>query len=166
MCRIALGLLTLGLSVAGEVQGQVGQPRSAAWEIVPGRAVGPVAVGMTREEVKTAIGKPDPDKATEHKWWYSADSLGVTFSDDNRVLTISAGLGPPWEGSPPNGFHGRTETGVGMGSTRDAVLVALGTPRSRSENEGLEALYYRELGLVVALWHGEVVEIYVHRAAP
>src|SRR5450755_2245636 len=87
---VALGLATLCLLVAGAVQGQVEAPRSASWAIVPGRAIGPVALGMTREDVKAAVG--DPDKTTEQKWGYSGDSLFVAFSDDNHVVTIEAGL--------------------------------------------------------------------------
>jgi hypothetical protein len=119
---------------------------------------------MSREEVKAAAG--EPDKVIEQKWAYSADSVSLSFSAEGRVVMIEAGLGPPWKGSPPNSFQGRSEAGIGVGSTREAVLVAFGTPRSSSEHEGLEALYYRELGLVLGLWNGEVVSIYVNRPAP
>jgi hypothetical protein len=119
---------------------------------------------MTREEVKAAVG--DPDKTTEQKWGYSGDSLFVAFSEDNHVVTIEAGLGSPWKGSPPNRFRGRSKAGIGVGSTREAVLVALGTPRRTSQHEGLEAMYYRELGLVLGLWKDEVVSISVTRPAP
>jgi hypothetical protein len=119
---------------------------------------------MTRDEVKGAVGSPD--RTIDQRWGYSGDLVFVAFTDDGHVLTIEAGLGPSWQGGPANSFRGQTESGVRIGSSREAVLVALGTPRSASENEGLESMFYRELGLVLGLWKGEVVSIFVTRPAP
>jgi hypothetical protein len=162
---LALGLATVGFPVA--MAGQPASPegsRSASWVVCPGRGIGPVTLGMTPEEVKVIAG--EPDVKTERRWGYSKDSVFVAFSEAGHVIVIEAGLGPPWKGSPPSQFAGRTDNGIGIGSTREAVLAALGPPRTDGERGDLETLSYGQVGVMLALWHGRVVSIYVRRPAP
>jgi hypothetical protein len=142
--------------------------RTASWLVEPGVGIGPVRLGMRTEDLKMAIGDPDPARVTEQGWVYTEDSFGVTFADA-LVTMIDAGNGFPLPGSAEDRFKGRTREGIGIGSTRAEVVAAMGTPRSfhKDPNEpDVEFLSYRELGVIVELWKGRVTSMIVHRHAP
>ncbi len=160
------------LALAGFVNGQalvVPDARTASWVIKPGEGVGPIRLGMSREEVKAAVGEP---KTTELAWDYPSDAFSVAFSSDGTVISVFAGIGSP---SPDSDsvpeyafrFKARTPEGVGIGSTLEEVLAGLGTPSTdRKDGSGAEYLWYREAHLNVSLWHGHVYNIAIFKPAP
>jgi hypothetical protein len=165
-CFIAL------LALVGFLNGQalvVHDARTASWVIKPGEGVGPIRLGMSREEVKAAVGKP---KTTGLAWDYPSDAFSVAFSSGGTVVSVFAGIGspPPDSESVPEyafRFKGRTPTGIGIGSTLEEVLADLGTPSTdRKDGSGAESLWYREAHLNISLWHGHVYNIAVFRPAP
>jgi hypothetical protein len=126
---------------------------------------------MTPSEVIAAVGEPTRslevgnDAKPAEKWAYDGDSLYLTFTK-GLVSMVEAGFGVPYEGSPPNQFGGRTQEGLGIGSTRDELLVGLGTPHSTHNDPSdanAEFISYRDLGIQVTLWKRRVVGMLIHR---
>jgi hypothetical protein len=159
------------LALAGFANGQapaVPEARTASWVIEPGKGVGPLRLGMSREEVRGAVGEP---KTTGPAWDYPSDAFAVSFSSDGTVASIIAGIGSPSpdsESVPEYAyrFKARTPQGVGIGSTLEEVLAALGAPSTdRADGSGAEYLWYRESHLNVSLWHGHVYNIAIFKRA-
>jgi hypothetical protein len=93
-------------------------------QIVPGKQIGPVTLGMTQEEVKTALGAPDQ---TSNKMWSWKDpQMSVGWGPDGKVIVILAGgVGATWNNVP---F--RTPEGIAIGAAADQIIEAWGTPDS------------------------------------
>jgi hypothetical protein len=126
---------------------------------------------MTPSEVIAVVGEPSrsfelgDDANPAEKWAYDSDSLYLSFTK-GLVSMVEAGFGVPFDGSPRNEFGGRTQEGLGIGSTRDEVLVGLGTPHSTHNDprdSNAEFVSYRELGIEVTLWKRRVVGMLIHR---
>ena len=113
----------------------------AAQPIVPGQSLGPISLGMTEEQVTAALGQPDTTP-TPQSWQYRDPDIAINFSKTTprTVAAIFAGGGPPLTNVPY-----RTPEGLGLGSTRDAVIKAWGAP----DTETAETLTYRSRGIVL-----------------
>ena len=100
---------------------------TASMEIVPETGVGPIKFGMTMDEVKSALGQPDP--APGKPLQYSSLGLAVIpRTRDGKVGAIM--MGDSGGGQLVERFKGVTTKGIGMKSTRQEIVAAYG-PHSR-----------------------------------
>ncbi len=134
-------------------------PRDVSMLIVPGESVGPVRKGMTTNEVEGVLGKPDKKRG---KMMVYDGRFGMSVSQGgNGVMVIFCGdsaLANPGVKK----FKGRTKEGIGMESTREAVIQAFGQPdTAKPWNVRQEELDYKELGLKFILESGKVINITV-----
>jgi hypothetical protein len=131
-------------------------------EIIPGRAVGPLRFGMTRAQVRAAIGPPQGRQ--DSVWHYWLLGLAVSFGGDGRLDTIHAGAGCPPESPLIDAFKGQIGGRPLMRATREDVLAALGRPSSiDSPSANEEVLWYKALGIVLTLDSGRVRQISLWR---
>ena len=116
--------------------------------ILPGRSLGPISLGMTEAQVVAALGKPQATRSPR-AWQYRDPDIAVNFSGSTprTVVAIFAGGGPPLVNVPY-----RTPEGLGVGSTRDEVIMAWGNP----ENETAETLTYLSRGIVLMHRNGVI----------
>ena len=93
-------------------------------QIIPGKQIGPVTLGMTQEDVKTALGTPD--QMLNKMWSWNDPQMSVGFGPDGSVVVILAGgVGATWKKVP---F--RTPEGIAIGAAADQIIAAWGTPDS------------------------------------
>ena len=165
--RISAVIAALVLTAVAN--GQVPTARTSSWVIKPGEGIGPIRLGMSREEVKATVGEA---KTTRLAWDYPSDAFSVAFSKQGFVISVFTGIGSPSldSDSVPEyayRFKGRTSGGIGIGSTLEEVLASLGSPSSdRKDDSGAEYLWYRESHLNISLWHGHVFNIAIFTPAP
>ncbi len=102
-------------------------------EIVPGKSVGGITIGMSEEDVVRALGKPEETSAggKPSERYVSYQSKGLSFlMRDGNVATAFAYSGRKggYETGEFAAFHGRTPEGISMGSTYQEVLRVYGKP--------------------------------------
>ncbi len=157
--------LACAVGAAGARAAASGGPlaMSRAWVIVPGEAIGPIRLGMSRDEVRAAVG--EPERTSLGGWEYLSGGYAVLFSTPRQTVSAILGgdAGYP-HGELAKAFVARTREGIGMGSTRAEVIAALGEPAvATGVGAGGEVLSYR--GLVLMLVDGRVAHVTV-RARP
>ena len=124
--------------------------------VVPGVGIGPVRLGMTSEEVRQVLGRPDKVRMTEDGlpsvMWYTK-SLGVTvlFGSDederNRVVAVSGSLGQ-YVAKRFRDFTGTTPEGIGLGATAQEIIAAYGeTDNHTISQNGEEVIVYAQPSL-------------------
>jgi hypothetical protein len=146
---------------------------SPSWVIVPGQAVGPIRLGMSQGELRAAIGLPE--RTNLGPWEFLGGGFAIVFSSDHRASAIVGGdtgdldgAGDPGRPEPRQrglveAFVARTRDGLGMGSTRAEIVLALGEPDADTTFKGGgEVLSYRS-GIDLALTGGTVVHLTVRR---
>ena len=130
-------------------------------KIVPETGVGPIKFGMTMDEVKKALGQPDPTPGKPLQYF----SLGLAVlpkSTDGTVGEIM--LGDTGGGQLVERFKGVTPKGIGMKSTRAEVVAAYGQPEgAKSPAAGVEELRYDSGRMQFVLLAGRVVHITLRR---
>lgn len=134
---------------------------SPSWIVVPGKAVGPLQIGMSQEEVRAAVG--EAERTSLGAWEYLSGGYAVFFDTDRHTVDAIAGgdTGYP-RGALVKAFVARTREGIGMGSTRAEVVKALGEPdNDRRLGNGTQELSYQ--GLELVLVEGSVVHVTVRR---
>ncbi len=119
-----------------------------SWVVVPGRAVGPIQIGMSQEQVRAAVGHAE--RTSLGGWEYLSGGYAILFAQDLRTVdAISGGdVGYP-HGGLVKAFVARTREGIGMGSVRAEVVRALGEPEADRRPLGAEVLSYPGLELVL-----------------
>ncbi len=131
--------------------------KNVAMDIVPGVGVGPIKFGMTMDEVKQVLGKPDrtTGKALEYL------SLGLAVGPSKQDGTVAVILMGDGNGSYlVDRFKGATKEGVRMRSTRQEIVAAYGEPeKTASEAPSLETLYYDSGRTEYSLKDGRLVHI-------
>ncbi|MBN2312250.1 MAG: hypothetical protein JXR94_24945 [Candidatus Hydrogenedentes bacterium] len=124
--------------------------------VVPGAGIGPVRLGMTSEEVRQALGRPDKVRMAEDGlpriMWYT-ESFGVTVlfgtNDDerNRVVSVSGSLGQ-YVARRYRDFTGTTPEGIGLGATAEEIIAAYGdTDNHTLSHKGEEIIVYEQPSL-------------------
>ena len=119
--------------------------------MVPGDTVGPVRLGMTRQQVTAALGEPYSIEAGGRTWQYRDPGIAILWGRDE----------PPTVGAVLAGGHEklsnvpfRTAEGIGLGSTADELRAAWGQPDAGSSGETMN---YGSRGMQFMLRDGRVV---------
>ena len=99
-------------------------------QIIPGRQIGPITIGMTQDEVLTALGSPT--QRLNKMWEWRKPQMSVGYGPDSKVLVILAG----GVGASPERVPFRTPEGIAMGATAEQVIGAWGTPESDRSDRG------------------------------
>jgi hypothetical protein len=133
-----LVVLLVVAAAAPRVSGQSPDPQ---FLVIPGRSVGPVALGMTVDKVEAALGSPTKvDQDASSQWYTWRDlpprSLAVEMQS-NIVVLISIAHDPRY----------RTRDGLGDGDTVDRVQKMLGRPSHVRPLTGYAMLEYKSLGV-------------------
>jgi hypothetical protein len=138
MTRLWLVVLALILAVPPAIASPFG-----AFLVVPGRSMGPIAIGMRLEAVEETFGSPTKtDLSGQTQWyeWKSPDdhlrSIAVETLK-NTVVLISLAHDPRY----------RTNEGLGDGTTLAEVERVLGTPSSVMHLGGFSIVQYRRTGI-------------------
>jgi hypothetical protein len=147
----------------GEAAGGSRSAMNPSWLVVPGKAVGPIQLGMSQDEVRAAVG--EPERTSLGGWEYLSGGYAVLLDKDRHTVDAILGgdMGYP-HGELVKAFVARTREGIGMGSTRAEVVKAFGVPAVDSRPDGGgEVLSYP--GLDLALIEGSVVHLTVRKAS-
>jgi hypothetical protein len=140
-------------------------------EIIPGVGLGTLKFGMTRDEVKKLVGKPDeienlPGFEEEvndelESWHYDEHEFSLVFDADYDWKLVSIAVSDPYFT-----FHGKNIIGMDKQETLD-LLSNLGIEISNEEdlsdeeNPDLELIESEDAGLMVWFANDEVIEIQI-----
>ncbi|MEE8522939.1 MAG: hypothetical protein V3T72_03325, partial [Thermoanaerobaculia bacterium] len=115
------------------------------WLILPGEAVGPIRLGITKQELESRVGIPE--RTSLGAWEYLSDGYAVLMDASSSTVSAVLAGGGTEQVRLDERFHGRTAAGLGMGSTKPEILDALGEPSvERAQDDSLH-LEYRRLGV-------------------
>jgi hypothetical protein len=118
--------------------------------IKPGVAIGPVHSGMTMQQVIAELGPPEQTNKSDSALKYT--SLGLYVGPGKNELVQVLGAFPP--------FPGRTQEGIGIGSSRADIIQTYGEPTVATNlNPGLEVLGFKSLGINFELRDDKVESI-------
>jgi hypothetical protein len=145
-----------GTATAGEPPGCHLAFEGAALE--PGVGFGGLRLGMRQAEVEDRIGPPE--RRTGNAWEYPACGYALVF-DAGGQLAVLLGGGHPLLNER---FRSRSDEGLGIGSTREEIVRALGTP-TRTSSEG-QVLHYDGAGIEWTLTDGQVTHLTIRRRQP
>ena len=110
--------------------------------VVPGRSAGPAVLGMPGQELVRQLGRPSgavrAEAGTRLSW--PRVGLSVRLDRDGKVEAV-------FVESP----RFRTREGVGVGSTREDVVVAFGPTDHAQEDRSTLILAYPGLGISFAI---------------
>ena len=157
--------LSLILIVAGcSEQTSTTTGTNSTFLIEPNLGVGPIRTGMTTAQVITALG--EPQRRTSNSLEYTALGIAVMPGADGIVSVVMCGDVTGINGPFAKSFTGHTKEGIGMFSTRDQVIKALGEPTADEHMRGgLESLQYASLGMTLTLEGGKVHHMIVRLRA-
>ncbi len=140
-------------------------------EIIPGVGLGTLKFGMTRDDVKKLVGKPDevenlPGFEEEvndelESWHYDEHEFSLVFDADYDWRLVSIAVSDPYFT-----FHGKNIIGMDKQETLD-LLSNLGIEISNEEdlsddeNPNLELIESEDAGLMVWFADDEVIEIQI-----
>jgi hypothetical protein len=129
--------------------------------IKPGNGVGPIQLGMPMDEVKKVMGAPDQIMGGKV---FQYNSLGFCVLPRKGTTDVGAIMMGDMEGRSAltDAFKGTTAEGIGMKSTRQAVVTTYGQPeKTRVISEGVEELQYDAGRTCYTLKGGLVVHIVI-----
>jgi hypothetical protein len=140
-------------------------------EIIPGVGLGELKFGMTRDEVKNLVGKPDevenlPGFEEEvndelESWHYDEHEFSLVFDADYDWRLVSIAVSDPYFT-----FHGKSLVGMGKKELL-ALLDKLGIEISNEEdlsdeeNPDLELIESEDAGFMIWFADHEVIEIQI-----
>jgi hypothetical protein len=160
---VVLGLLCIGCAEKDE-HAEVKEAEAAAQtansdnqktlaaSIEPGIGVGKVKLGMTLDELKKALGKPDID-ATGFSYVYADLGMEVVLKNDKVVNILCVQHIP--NAPEVKACEYQTAEGIGIGSTESDIIAAYNEPTER--NSGY--LIYSDLGLRFKIVNGQTQKI-------
>ena len=133
-------VIVLALALAAQAAGAA---PATQFLVVPGRSMGPVAIGMRLDAVERIFGRPskvDPTGATQWYEWKSPDNRLRSIAVEtvrNTVVLISLAHDPRY----------RTSAGLGDGNTLADVERVFGRPSSVMRLGGFAIVQYRKSGI-------------------
>jgi len=140
-------------------------------EILPGVGLGMLKFGMTRDEVKKLIGKPDeienlPGFEEEvndelESWHYDEHEFSLVFDADYDWRLVSIAVSDPYFT-----FHGKNIIGMEKQETLDlldnlGIEISNEEDLSDAENPNLELIEAEDAGLMIWFADEEVIEIQI-----
>jgi len=140
-------------------------------EILPGVGLGMIKFGMTRDEVKKLIGKPDeienlPGFEEEvndelESWHYDEHEFSLVFDADYDWRLVSIAVSDPYFT-----FHGKNIIGMEKQETLDlldnlGIEISNEEDLSDAENPNLELIEAEDAGLMIWFADEEVIEIQI-----
>ena len=140
--------------------GQQAETSSDDLLIRPGIGVGKIRFGMTVQQMKDVLGKPDIE-ATDISYMYT--SLGIEIVARDKATIDSISCGNPSNSDNPQvkalekACLFKTAEGIGIGSTETQVVKAFGQPTNRSDNR----LRYKDKRIMFSIDHDKVIGIWV-----
>lgn len=130
-------------------------PAAGTLLIDPNSSVGPIRAGMSTQQVVAVIG--EPARRTANALIYPKLGLAVMPGADGIVQVVMCGDVTGLQGPFVKAFHGRTPQGLGMESSREEIIEALGEPsEAETFRGGQEALRYTDHGITFTLQKGKV----------
>ncbi|HTR41932.1 MAG TPA: sigma-70 family RNA polymerase sigma factor [Pseudomonadales bacterium] len=151
----ALAISTVMLAQTKSPGAGANQTANDSLLITPGVSVGKVKSGMTENDVIAAMGQPDR-KQGEVLIYDQDFGFSVVCSRQKKVGAIFCGGGVA--------FNGHTKEGIGIGSSQDDLVKALGQPTSSDASQG--QIVYQKLGLTFTMQDGKVFHIIVDLRKP
>src|SRR5437867_4359972 len=128
--------------------------------IEPNVSVGKVRAGMTVQQVLAELG--EPQRKTASALEYTRLGFAILPNSNGVVQVVMCGDVTGLNGPLVKAFTGHTKEGIGMKSTREAVIKAYGEPTGSQTFPGaLESLQYGPLGITFTLEGGKVHHIIV-----
>jgi hypothetical protein len=132
----------------------------------PGKGLGSVKLGSTRQEVVSAFGEPDGKRSPGDKAIQYRDSIAITFDAAGKVAMIACGW---WcfadsDEAKAHPFKGRLQSGARLGDEQEKVLKAFGTPTRRrlvSKEQAFESLSFARDGLVLSFKSGKLAHVMI-----
>jgi hypothetical protein len=123
--------------------------------IEPNAAVGPIRAGMSTQQLVAAIG--EPTRRTANALIYPKLGLAVMPGADGTAQVVMCGDVTGLQGPFVKAFRGKTSEGLGMESSREEIIKALGEPtETETFGGGQEALRYANQGITFTLQRGKV----------
>jgi hypothetical protein len=137
--------------------------------VKPGAGLGDaIQLGMTREQIFAAIGKPDVDRFDTYLTYLSF-GFELQLDPGARPQTLQRiVIGPADAASrQTRRFEGGTDKGIGLGSTAEQVIAAYGEPDAPTSQEAefmrkhpdSRTLRYARIGLELDLLNGKTVQV-------
>lgn len=151
--------------VSQDTEEEYDQPTEESSEdllIRPGIGVGKIQFGMTVQQMKDILGKPDV-AATGISYMYSALGIEIVAKDKVAISAILCGRNPsdrevlPMFKAMEEACKFKTVEGIGIGSTEDQVLKAFGEPTKRSN----DTLRYKDKRMSISFANDKVIGIWV-----
>ena len=125
-----------------------------AEQIIPGRQIGPITLGMTQDEVLTALGSPS--QRLNKMWEWRKPQMSVGFGPDSKVLVILAG----GVGASPKVVPFRTPEGIAIGATAEQVIGVWGAPETDRSERGPSGvsrqMHYTRRGIQLLFYDGKL----------
>src|SRR5476651_177822 len=89
-CMLSLALAwLLGASIDPAEAGGGRSAMNSSWVTVPGKAVGPIRIGMSQEEVRATVG--EPERSSLGPWEYLSGGYALTFSSTRHTVNSILG---------------------------------------------------------------------------
>ena len=122
--------------------------------IVPGVGVGPIRLGMTVDQMKQILGKPDI-AVTGFSYVYADLGIEVIAKDKQTISSITCVHHIDNASPAVTPCQYKTDEGIGIGSTVAEVIAAYG----ELPNPPVRSMTYKELGMRMLLVDGQVDSI-------
>ncbi|RKY09625.1 MAG: hypothetical protein DRP66_01705 [Planctomycetota bacterium] len=166
-----LEIAAIGAKLQETMTIQGGQPQTSSVSaegssddllIRPGIGVGGVEFGMTVDQMKDILGKPDV-AATGISYMYKSLGIEIVAKDRQIISAISCGNPNNVDTAVVKALEKackfKTAEGVGIGSTEARITDAFGPPTRRSGNR----LLYKEKGMAFTLADDKVIGIWLQK---
>lgn len=123
-----------------------------------GEGIGRVRFGMSLEEVEREFGKPDDVDLPVQSYKYLSRGIELFIGPGVGVWAIFCRT----QGATSariRDYSGKTDKGIGMGATAEAIIAAYGPPDKPRTGAGNETLGFKALHLDFSLSEGRLVFI-------
>jgi outer membrane lipoprotein-sorting protein len=124
--------------------------------VTPGTGIGPIKFGMSKDEIVKILGKPEVEEKTTLQ--YSSRGFALSVSPQRGLLLIDC-FSQKTCAFKVHDFAGRTEEGIGIGSSLKELEEAFGKPdTARTEpSTTSKCVSYGKRGLSLTLYDDKVV---------